>query len=488
MIGSAEMMQKARRAAAAALVAASVAARGAAAEEPAPRFRLFPGAAPEARLAGPKASTRLSPEGRARRSFWRAAAELGILEALPWAQDRFINDEDYAHVSIETIRKNLDAGFSFDDDKFTTNQLGHAISGGLYFNAARTNGYSFWESAPFVLAGSALWEVVGETQGPSLNDLVNTTLGGLALGEASYRLSQTILDARARGGARVAREALAGLVNPTQLLTRLLTGEAWAVREERGAAVEPSRLVAELDVGGRHFVSSGREHPDQAVFAATVRYGDPFERAVSRPFDSFDIGVELAAPSFAWLTRVEIRGLLGGWDLDSSSTAARHVVGVFVDFDYTNNDTRVFSSQSFRFGLLSMRPLGKGVELRAEALGAVAPLVAFQNDHPEASSGLVGRTYDYGPGAAVFTTARLRRRELDLVTLAYSAFWTHTSNGVARNASTQTFRAEARVPVAGALSAGGSWSWGRRIATYDAYDTARTETSLWRAFVSWMFR
>ena len=135
-----------------------------------------------------------------------------------------------------------------------------------------------------------------------------------------------------------------------------------------------------------------------------------------------------------------------------------------------------------------MRPLGKGVELRAEALGAVAPLVAFQNDHPEASSGLVGRTYDYGPGAAVFTSARLRRRELDLVTLAYSVFWTHTSNGDRAQRGLQSFRAEARIPVAGALSAGGSWSWGRRIATYDEYGTIRVETSLWRAFVSWMFR
>ena len=481
MIRPVQMMQKARRAAAAALAAASLAAHGARAEDAPPRFRLFPEAS-EAPPAKP-------PGGRpAPKRFWLAAAEVGILEFLPWAQDRFVNDEDYAHISVESIRRNLDTGFKFDNDKFTTNQIGHAVAGGLYFNAARTNGFSFWESAPFVLAGSAFWEFFGETQGPSFNDLVNTTLGGMTLGEASYRLSQALLDDRARGGARVAREALAGLVNPTQLLTRLFTGQAWAVGAGRGADVEPSRLVTELDAGGRHFVSSDATNPDQALFSANIRYGDPFERAVSRPFDYFDLGVDLSAPSFALLTRVEIRGLLGGWDLDPGATAGRHVVGVFIDFDYTTNDARVFSSQTFRFGLLSMRPLGKGVELRAEALGAVAPLAAVQNDHPEASSGLVGRTYDYGPGAAVFTAVRLRRRELDLLTLTYSVFWTHTSNGVARNTSIQSFASEARIPVAGALSAGGSWSWGKRVATYDEYDTARVETTEWRAFLSWMFR
>jgi hypothetical protein len=135
-----------------------------------------------------------------------------------------------------------------------------------------------------------------------------------------------------------------------------------------------------------------------------------------------------------------------------------------------------------------MRPLGKGVELRAEALGAVAPLVALRNDHPEASSGLVGRSYDYGPGAALYTAIRVRRRDLDLATLTYSLSWTHTSNGIARNSSIQSFRAEGRIPVTGPLAVGGSWSWGKRISTYDEFDTYRTDATQWRAFVSWMFR
>jgi hypothetical protein len=489
MIRPVEMMQTARRAAAAALVAAALSACGARADGAGspPTFRLFPGpppAAPETAGGDAAAPGPVSTK----RHFWRAAAELGVLELLPYLQDRLVNDEDYAHISIESIRNNFRQGFSFDDDKFTTNQLGHAIAGGLYFNAGRTNGYSFWESAPFALAGSLAWELFGEKQGPSFNDLVNTTLGGITLGEASFRLSQLVLDDRARGGARAAREVLAGLVNPTQLLTRVFTGEAFAVRPERGATVEPSRFVASLDAGERHFVSSARANPDQFLFTASVRYGDPFDRAVSRPFDSFDLGVDLSWPSSAWLTHVEVRGLLGGWDLDAGSAGARHVLGVFMDFDYTNNDTRVFSSQSFRFGLLSRRPLGRDVTLRAEALGAIAPLTAFQNDHPDASNGRVGRVYDYGPGAAVFTAVRVRRCELDLVTLTYSLFWTHTSNGIARNSSIQSFRAEARLPVAGPLAVGGSWSWGKRISTYEDFDTFRIATTQWRGFVSWMFR
>lgn len=417
-----------------------------------------------------------------------AAGELLGMEVVSWGFNRYVADEAYARISWETLRNNLQAGFAIDDDKFTTNQVGHSVGGSLYFNAGRSNGFNFLESTLFTAAGSALWEIAAETQAPSLNDIVNTTLGGAVSGEATYRLSQMLLDDRARGGARVLRETAAALLNPTQLITRLLTGNLGAVRPERGDYLQPSRFVAEIDAGWRRFVSGSRENPDQALLTLNLRYGDPFLRAVSRPFDAFDLAVDVSSPNTAWLTRVEIRGLLAGRDLDSGSAGGRHVIGVFMDFDYTNDDTRVFSSQSFRFGLLSMWPLGKGVELRAEALAAVAPLVALRNDYVDESSHLVGRSYDYGPGAAVFTAIRLRRSELDLATLTYSLFWTHTSNGIARNSSIQSFHAEARIPVAGPFSAGGSWSWGKRISTYDAFDTFRADATQWRAFVSCMFR
>lgn len=489
MIRPVEMMQTARRLAAVALVAAALAARSARAQDAPlspgpPRFRLFPEAVPPPSPKGPGEAPAPKPEKR----FWTAAGELLGLEVVSWGFNRYVMGQDYAHISSETVRNNLQAGFAFDNDKFMTNQFGHAIGGSFYFNASRSNGFTFWESTPFTAAGSAIWEIAAETQGPSLNDLVNTTLGGAVSGEAAYRLSQMLLDDRARGGERVLRETAAALLNPTQLLTRLLTGDLGAVRPERGDYLQPSRFVAEIDAGWRHFVSSRRVDPDQALFTAAVRYGDPFDRAVSRPFDSFEASVDVSTPSSAWLTHVEIRGLLGGWDLDPGSPGGRHVLGFFMDFDYTRNDTQVFSSQSFRFGLLSLRLLGRGVQLRAELLGAGAPLVALQNDYSDASNALVGRTYDYGPGAAVFTAVRLRREELDLLTLTYSMFWTHTSNGIARNSSIQSFRAEARVPIGRSLSAGGSWTWGKRISTYDAFDTIAVTAAQGRAFVSWLFR
>jgi hypothetical protein len=157
--------------------------------------------------------------------FFTAAGEVVLLELLPWAYDRYVADEEFARISFHTIRENFRKGFTYDSDHFSTNQAAHPYHGSLYFDAARSNGYGFWESGAFTLAGSLLWECCMETTAPSVNDLVNTTLGGMTRGEISHRLSVMILDNTASGSNRLWRELGAAIVNPVGAVTRLLHGD-----------------------------------------------------------------------------------------------------------------------------------------------------------------------------------------------------------------------------------------------------------------------
>lgn len=68
---------------------------------------------------------------------------------------------------------------------FNTNLFAHPYHGNLYFNAARTNGMNFWQSYPFALGGSLMWEFLGENTPPSINDLLATSIGGTAIGETT---------------------------------------------------------------------------------------------------------------------------------------------------------------------------------------------------------------------------------------------------------------------------------------------------------------
>ena len=145
-------------------------------------------------------STLLQP-----RRPWKAALETFGLNMLVWSFDRYIVKEDWAYINGHTIKSNFKKGPVWDTDQFTTNLFSHPYHGSLYFNAARSNGMNFWQSAPFAAGGSLMWEFFMENEPPSINDMLATTFGGIELGEITYRLSDLFIDNRSSGAERGAR-------------------------------------------------------------------------------------------------------------------------------------------------------------------------------------------------------------------------------------------------------------------------------------------
>ena len=125
---------------------------------------------------------------------WKAAIETFGINAFVQSFDRFVLNEDFAKISFNSIEHNIKNGFVWDNDQFSTNLFAHPYHGGLYFNAARSNGMNFWESIPFSFCGSLMWETTCEVEPPAMNDLIATTVGGVCIGEVTYRISDLILD------------------------------------------------------------------------------------------------------------------------------------------------------------------------------------------------------------------------------------------------------------------------------------------------------
>ena len=82
----------------------------------------------------------------AKKHFWRASGEVFGFNMGLWAFDRYVQKGDFAYISFKSIKKNFEVGFKWDNDKLGTNTFLHPYTGNLYFNAARSNGYSFWGS------------------------------------------------------------------------------------------------------------------------------------------------------------------------------------------------------------------------------------------------------------------------------------------------------------------------------------------------------
>ena len=413
------------------------------------------------------------PPGR--RRFFTALSEILILEAIPWAYGRYIGRFDYSFISMDTVRENFRQGFGYDPDAFEVNQSSHPYHGSLFFNAARENGYGFWESSIFTLFGSLLWECCMENTRPSKNDLVNTTLGGMTRGEVAHRLSNMIIDNESTGKTRVIREIAAGVVNPAALLNRLLRGEAF--KEFDNAPDRFPKLVAlSTDIGFRRFEHGA--HRNQAIATLSFLYGDPFQGDLSRPFDSFWVGIDASAPGGALFTRIEERGLLKGWELGDSAAPVRNIFQFGQEYTYLNNVSQVYGAQALSAGLLS-RFATKGIVGLADVSILAVPLAGIRVvdvENPE-----TGRNYDYAPGAGARVAGRIFFGGHEVLAGEYGVTWAHTVNGLSDNNTLQFARATARIPL-GIFGAGVAYNWYSRKTSYPGFFEPRQRQAEWRAF------
>jgi len=119
------------------------------------------------------------------------SALLITLSSIQYLTDPETNAQDWKlDYSLRSVGQKLTFQvFEFDDNAFRLNS-GHAMSGTFYFLSARSRHLDVFDS--FLLAaGSGLtWEMTTEfREVVSVNDVLMTPFGGLALGEALYQLS-----------------------------------------------------------------------------------------------------------------------------------------------------------------------------------------------------------------------------------------------------------------------------------------------------------
>ena len=241
-------------------------------------------------------STMALPE---RKNYWQAAAEVTGINMGVHLFDRYVLCTDFAQTTLNSLKRNFTDGMVWDNDFFITNLFAHPYHGNLYFNAARSNGLTFWESAPYALGGSAMWEFFGETEPPAINDIIATTFGGIAIGEMTHRLSRTVLDDRDRGTSRFLREAVAAIVNPIQGLHRIFSGDAWRVRSDHYRYHNFDEIPVDMSfsVGWRYLADDG------ALFRGihapyvnmTLTYGTSVDgEKHTKPYDFFDLEANAA--------------------------------------------------------------------------------------------------------------------------------------------------------------------------------------------------
>lgn len=390
---------------------------------------------------------------------------------------------DTARVTPKTWWDNMESGFEWDINDWGTNQVGHPYQGSNYFTAGRANGLGFYESAAVAAFGSATWEFYFENNRASFNDLINTTLGGIALGEVFHRLAWMVRDPASEG--RKTKELFATIIDPLGGLTRMVSGDANRVAAKpptmtpssvrysiAGGAIWQGSSLSDVDDVGLPFV-------DMALF-----YGDTRETRSTVPYGSFD-----AVFSFgAGMTQSGIRGRLFGTPFGGA-----YQFNLLQTFDFIVNPAYDYGGQGVELEVGMRRSIFSGTTLwmagggGVTLLGAVNSLVEAVDGAavPQGAGADGSRPYDYGPGFRWSGVIQMSQGSLPYMTIAYQGYHVAVVDGRRANHVLQRLYVDARMSVKHSFAVGVAAEYFFRKAYFWPAGNRTDESPQLRAYVAW---
>lgn len=402
---------------------------------------------------------------------------------------------DTAKITPKTWWANMKQGWVWDLNDFPVNQIGHPYQGNNYFTAGRSNGLSFYESSAVAAFGSATWEYFGETNPASLNDFINTTLGGIALGEMFHRTAWLMRNTQATGRGRMWNEIAATAVDPVGGYNNFVRGDAGRVYD-KPADMVPSSLGAVASLGA---LWRGKENGSvadaagQTFLEMDLLYGDTRSGRTRTPYDAFAVRLRFGGGSS--FSEARVRGRLLGQPLSGGKLN----FSVIQTYDYQNNDAYATGAQSFDTALGFTRTLSPRLNVSfigwggLTILGAVDSLppgvteVPVEEEGGSESANSGPRFYDYGPGGNFGANAQLMRDQRIIAGFLYEGRHIYSLDGVRANHFLQRARFDLMLPVRGAFGFGASAEYFNRHTFYqDATNSERTfHYPQVRAYLTW---
>jgi hypothetical protein len=421
-----------------------------------------------------------------KKNYLLPIGEIIVLNIGVWSMSRYISPQPWARISINSVKENWKHQWVWDADHFSTNQLMHPYHGNLYFNLARSNGLNFWESAPYSLAGSFMWEMCMELNYPSRNDLITTTMGGIALGEMTYRLSSKILDERTAGSERVWREIGAFLLSPMRGVNRLFRGEMGKVKQKSSYEIED--VYSSVSVGPSLYYEPGKMYSGNgnASLRLDLYYGNPYAEKTRKPYDFFNVKTIFNFGTQPFVNQVNVYGFLFGKNLKYKDDQ-KILVGLFQHFDYFNNTGYEVFGQSLGPGIMYKFPTNPKVDFQT-SLHLTGIILGGGSNIPEAfkyeADGTAYRDYNFSVGFASKFETLLNLKSRAYLFIGLYNFQFYTEDGADGTDNLLIFNPRIGFAVTPTMYVGSEINAYTRTSKYDKYGTFKTAITEIRLFIS----
>ncbi|TMH61852.1 MAG: DUF3943 domain-containing protein [Betaproteobacteria bacterium] len=301
-----------------------------------------------------------------RKSYAIPAFEIVGFDVLLNLSNRHFIGSPY-HSNLTSIRHNLHHSWVVDNDPFSTNQFGHPYQGSMYHGFARSAGLNFWESLGYTFAGSAFWEIAGETTPPSRNDQIASGIAGSFFGEALFRMANLLLE-RGDPVPSLWREVGAAIISPPTGFNRLAFGERFRTIFPSHDPVYYSRLALGVSATTQNEPgTSTKLRRNEAQVDFSMDYGLPGkpDYTYKRPFDYFT--VQVTGSSANGFENILTRGLLYGRDYGFGANY-RGIWGLYGSYDYIAPQVFRVSSTALSLGTTGQWWLSDAIALQGSVL------------------------------------------------------------------------------------------------------------------------
>ncbi|HMA25823.1 MAG: DUF3943 domain-containing protein [Gemmatimonas sp.] len=314
-----------------------------------------------------------------------------------------------------------------DQDPFNVNQFEHPYQGATMYGLARSSGHRFWTSLIHANAGSFIWKMAGETDPPSINDMITTGQAGSLLGEALYRMSDLVL--RDAHGAKPHRlhETLAALLSPPSAVNRRAFGERFRSQLSDTTPITSwqLRLGATADALSRDYSAPVSLLRRDATAEFWMSYGLPglpgYDYA--RPLDYFDFQMSFLSNAANPVESVMIRGLLIGRQT-AQLAHSRGIWGLYGSYDYISPYLFRVSSTALSLGTTRQYWLTPGLALQGSMLGGVGYGAAGSTSTiPSTPTNAAIRDYHFGVTPQALATIRLIASDRVMLDLAAREYY-----------------------------------------------------------------
>lgn len=348
------------------------------------------------------------------KTFW----DITKFNLLVWAFDRYALGGSWTNISFQSVMDNLRTGLIWDYDDFGTNQFGHAYHGAMYHSIARSQGMNFLESSIFTFLGSLSWEYFWESESPGRNDHIFSSIGGIHLGEALYRMANLISSDHTSGISKALGKAITFFVNP-------IVGVKRSSGEEFG-----SRFLSEK----HHYdfkmpFGASRSSDDQVImFVAThFEYEDLFydgDQKIS-PYDWFTFDAYVGINEMGIRDpEVSTYGILAGKKFHNGCA------GLFGLFDYINSHiAEKMSGVGFGPGFAVSSSSGSRLFINTSGIlsvvfGSSSATIAYSQPDYEKEG---NEPYHFGLGILGKIKFELGKRGLGSLNTGFSQYWVHAT-------------------------------------------------------------